>query len=222
MHVALLGGTGDIGEGLALRFGADTDHDVVVGSRDASRAEAAAAAYRSDLASRGVEASVTGAANADAAAGAEVVVAAVPPYHLRDTVAAVSDRLADGAIVVSPAVGMDGDEDGLHYDPPSAGSLTRLAAEAAPDGTSTVGAFHNLAAGRLADLDADLDADTPIVGDDEAARETVASLAGEIDGLRALDAGPIANAPEVESLTPLLINLARYNEGLEDASVRFE
>ncbi len=159
--------------------------------------------------------------NEDAAARADVVVAAVPAYHLTDTIDAVADEL-DDTTLVSPAVGMQRDEDGFHYNRPGAGSVTQLAANAAPDDTPVVGAFHNLAAGRLANLDADLDWDTIVVGDDTDAKDTVCELAEGIEGLRALDGGPLANAAEIEGLTPLLINVARHNDGLHDLGVRFQ
>jgi NADPH-dependent F420 reductase len=220
MDVALLGGTGDIGEGLALRFGRDTDHTVVVGSRDAERGREAATAYTSTLTDRGVDATIEGAVNPAAAARGDVVVLAVPAYHLADTVDAVADSLGD-AVLASPAVGMQRDEGGLHYNPPGVGSVTALAAQAAPDDVPVVGAFHNLAAGRLADLDADLGWDVPVVGDDPEAKATVMDLADGVEGLRALDAGGLASATEVESLTPLLINLAANNDGLHDLGVSF-
>jgi NADPH-dependent F420 reductase len=116
---------------------------------------------------------------------------------------------------------MKRDDDGLHYNRPGAGSVTALAADAAPDGTPVVGAFHNLAAGRLADLDATFDWDTLLVGDDGDAKGVVADLAEGIEGLRAVDAGGLANAAEVESVTPLLINVARENDGLHDLGVKF-
>jgi NADPH-dependent F420 reductase len=222
MRLAILGGTGDVGEGLALRFGRDTSHTVVVGSRDAERGRTAAADYRDRLADRGHEATMEGAVNAEAAAGADVVVLAVPPYNVGDTVEAVADEIDEETVVVSPATGMKRDEDGFHYHRPGAGSVTRVAADAAPDGVPVVGCFHNLAAGRLADLDADLGVDTLVLADDHDARETVTALAESLDGLRALDAGPIANAAEVESLTPLLINVTMQNEGLHDVGVRFD
>jgi NADPH-dependent F420 reductase len=222
MQIALLGGTGDIGEGLALRWAADTNHHVVIGSREAERARTKADEYETELSSRGRDVTVGSGANPDAAASADVVVCSVPAYHLADTIAAVADRLADGAVLVSPAVGMKRDEAGFHYNPPGPGSVTALAAEAAPDELPVVGAFHNLAAGKLADLDADLDWDTPIVADDEGAKETVSELAAGIEGLRPIDAGGIANAAEVESLTPLLINLAANNARLHDLGVRFD
>ena len=86
MDIALLGGTGDIGEGLALRLAADTTHDVIVGSRDAAKAAASATAYTETLASIGVDRSVVGMENTAAAARAEIAVLAVPPYHVGDTV----------------------------------------------------------------------------------------------------------------------------------------
>jgi NADPH-dependent F420 reductase len=222
MRIALLGGTGDIGAGLALRWAYDSNHELVLGSRDPEKARAKAEEYETELDSRGVDRKVTGFANEMAADRADVVVLAVPPYHVADVVEDVGDRLDEGALVISPAVGISSDEDGLHYDPPSAGSVTELVADAAPDHARVVGAFHNLAADRLANLDVDLDLDTLVVGDDEDARELAADLAEDIDGLRALDAGPAGNAAEVESLTPLLINLARYNDGLHDVGVTFE
>jgi len=157
-----------------------------------------------------------------AADRADIVVLAVPPYHVADTVGAVADNLADGDILISPATGMQRDEDGFHYHPPDAGSVTAIAAAAAPDGIPVVGAFHNLAAGRLSDLDSSLGIDTLIVADDADAKATVSNLAEDIDGLRALDAGGLANAPEIESVTPLLINVAMNNDGLHDLGVRFD
>jgi len=220
MRIALLGGTGDIGEGLALRLTRDTDHEVVIGSRDPEQARDRAAAYEDELGRRELDATINGFANPMAADRADVAVACVPAYHLADTVEAVADSL-DDTVLVSPAVGMQRDEDGMHYNPPGVGSVTALAADAAPDGVPVVGAFHGLAAGRLADLDADLDWDVPAVGDDDDAKATVTDLVDAIDGLRGLDAGSLAAAPEVESLTPLLINLAANNGDLADLGVRF-
>ena len=221
MKIALLGGTGDIGEGLALRWAYDPNHEVIIGSRDAERAANKAEEYATELDSRGVEASVSGFENGEAAARANVVVCAVPAYHLTDTIEAVADDLDEGDVLVSPAVGMKRDEDGMHYNRPGAGSVTALAAEAAPEGVPVVGAFHNLAADRLANLDADLDVDTLVVGDDGDAVETVIALADAIEGLRGLSAGGIANAAEVEAVTPLVINIAMNNEGMHDVGVTF-
>ncbi|MDZ7745291.1 MAG: NADPH-dependent F420 reductase [Halobacteriales archaeon] len=220
MRIALLGGTGDIGKGLALRWGHDTDHDIILGSRDPEKARSAAEDYETTLESHGVETKITGFVNEMAADRADVVVLAVPAYHLTDTIEAVAAKL-DDTVLVTPAVGMKRDDDGFHYNPPPAGSVSALAADAAPDDVPVVGAFHNLAAGGLADLDTEFDWDTPVFGDDDGAKATVMELAAEIEGLRPLDVGGLANASEVEALTPLLINLASENQGMHDLGVKF-
>ncbi|MFC6754995.1 NAD(P)-binding domain-containing protein, partial [Halorubrum tibetense] len=130
MDIAILGGTGDIGEGLALRLAADTSHEVLIGSRDAEKAETKAEEYTTELDSRGLDREVTGFENVAATERADIVVLAVPPYHVGDTVEAVADALDAGDVLVSPATGMKRDDDGFHYHKPGAGSVTRIAADA--------------------------------------------------------------------------------------------
>jgi NADPH-dependent F420 reductase len=221
MRIAILGGTGDIGQGLALRWGLCSDHELLIGSRDPEKARTKAEEYETELDSRGVETSIKGFENAMAADRARVVVLAVPAYHAGDTVEAVQDGLEEDDVLVTPAVGMTREDEGFRYHPPSAGSVTELVAAAAPSAVSVIGAYHNLAANRLATLDVGLGIDTLLIGDDEDAKDLVRALTEEIDGLRPLDAGGLANAPEIESLTPLLINVAQNNEGLHDLGVSF-
>ena len=222
MQIAILGGTGDIGEGLAVRFAADTSHGITIGSRKEAKAVDSAAEYEERLADHDIDRDVGGAANADAAKDADVVILAIPPHYVADTVSQLDvEGVLDDQLLVTPAVGMNGDGDGLHYRPPSIGSVTELVAERAPEDTPVAGAFHNLAADRLATLSNDIDVDTLVVADDAAVRERVIDLANEIEGLRALSAGPVANAAEVESVTPLVINIARYNEDMHDVGVTF-
>lgn len=221
MRIALLGGTGDIGEGLALRWGRDTTHELLVGSRDPERARDAAESYIETVAESGGEADLKGFTNEMAADRADVVVLTVPPYHVADTVGTVADVLDDEDVVVTPAAGMKREDDGFHYHPPSAGSVTALVRESVPEGIPVIGAFHNLAAGRLANLDAELGLDTLVLGDDADAKGVVSRLAEDIEGLRVLDAGGLANAAEVESVTPLLVNVAMNNEEMHDLGVQF-
>ncbi|QCC48649.1 NADPH-dependent F420 reductase [Halobellus limi] len=221
MRIALLGGTGDLGEGLALRWAFHTNHDVVIGSRDPDDAHAAADAYAETVAAHGRDVKITGFENGMATDRADVVVLAVPPYHVAEVVDSVADGLASDDVLVTPAAGVQRDEHGFHAHPPGAGSVTALVADAAPDDVPVVGALQTLPAGRLADLDADLGIDAPLVGDDGRAKDVVAGLIEDVGGLRAIDAGGLANAAEVESLTPLLINLARNDDDLADLGVRF-
>jgi NADPH-dependent F420 reductase len=221
MRIALIGGTGAIGAGLALRWAKDTDHEIVIGSRDPERAREAAAEYQQVASEHGSAAKVTGFENAMAADRAEVIILAVPPYHIAATIEAIADQLTAGDVLISPAAGLRRDEDGFHSRPPSAGSVTQLAAEVAPDDVAVVGAFQNLAAGRLADLEAPLEVDTLVLGDDEDAVATTMDLAADIEGLRPVYAGGIGLAAEIEGLTAVLINVAEANAEMADLGVRF-
>lgn len=222
MEIALLGGTGDIGQGLALRWARDTDHSVIIGSRDADKAEQKANEYYSLLKKTGITPDIAGYSNETAADSAEVVVVSVPPEYAPQTVETVAPVLGEDDVLVSPAVQMSRDASGFHYDPPETGSVAEEIDRAAPDDVPVVSAFQNLAAGALSDLENDPEADVVVTGDDGEAKETVMALAEDIDGLRALDGGPLANTGVVESVTPLLINLAMNNDGMHDLGVRFE
>ncbi|UHQ96178.1 NADPH-dependent F420 reductase [Natrinema halophilum] len=222
MEIALLGGTGDIGEGLALRWARDTEHSVVIGSRDPEKATSRANDYDELLSARGVDIDVTGVGNEEAAATADVVVVSVPPEYATDTVDTIASQLDDETVLVSPAVAMRRDGAGFHYEAPEAGSVAEAIEDTAPNDVPIVGAFQNLAAGALSDLDRDLAADVIVTSDDAEAKALVSSLAAEIDGLRALDGGPLAVTALVESMTPLLINLAMNNDGMHDLGVRFQ
>jgi len=222
MRIALLGGTGDIGQGLALRWGFDTSHEILIGSRDPEKARTKAEEYETELDSRGIETDIKGFENSMAADRARVVVLAVPAYHLVDTIEDIADRLDSETTIVTPAVGMKRDDDGFHYNRPGAGSVAALAAEAKPDDVPLIGAFHNLPAGGLANLDREFEWDTLVFGDDDDAKSIVMDLAKGIEGLRPLDVGGLANAAEVEAVTPLLINIAMENDDLHDLGVKFQ
>ena len=222
MQIAVIGGTGAFGRGLTLRWGVRTDHELVVGSRDPQKARASAEDYREVIAGRNGTASVSGASNADAVAGADVVVLSVPPEYLSETIAEIADSLSAGTTVVSPAVPMTRDAEGFHYDSPeTADSVTALVAREAPDDVAVTGAFHNVAAERLADLDYDLDLDIVVVADDADAVDAVVTLAEEIEGVRGLHGGGLSSATDVERITPLLINIRLNNGGMDHLAVRF-
>lgn len=222
MQIAIIGGTGAIGGGLALRWGKDTDNEIIIGSRNPESAHEKADEYSQTLRKQDVKSRFVGMQNDKAASQGDVVVLAVPPYHVKDTMNTIRENLHDDSILVTPAVGMNRDDDGFHYNPPSQGSVTRMVADLGPDTIPVVGAFHNLPADRLASLDDRLNIDTLVVSDDEKAKAKIIELSDSIEGLRALDAGPLANASEVESITPLLINIAQANSGLHNLAVRFQ
>lgn len=203
--VAILGGTGAEGSGLALRW-AQAGLHVIIGSRDAQRAEAAAERISADA---GHGARVDGLANGEAAARARLVVLTVPFAAQLPTIQSVHDQLAQGAVVVDVTVPLAVAVGGRATRVLGVweGSAAEQAAAAVPRGVSVVSAFHHLSAAHLADLSHPLDSDVLVCGDTREAKERVRRLAEAIPGARYVDAGPLANARIVESITALLIGL---------------
>ncbi len=218
MEIAIVGGTGELGAGLAMRLGADTEHTIVIGSREADRATTRAEAYSDRLNGR----KITGVENERAVTTADIVVLAVPPYHIAETAERLSPAFPAETVVVSPAVGMRSDESGVHAHQPGAGSVTAVVREAVPASYPVVGACHTLPGARLVRLEASLGIDTVVVGDDSAAKETVQNCLNEIDGLRALDGGGLAMAAELEAVAPLLITLGRHTATPSEVGIRFQ
>ena len=201
--IALIGGTGPEGRGLALRF-ALAGRDVVIGSRDAARGESIAAELRESLAGRDGVGELSGAANAAAVAQAEIVVVTVPYEGHAATLSDLAGALA-GKIVVDAVVPVRF-ERGPRPVEVAAGSATEEAAALLPDSRVT-GAFHNLSAEILLDPDEPVHADVLVTGGDEETKRTVCALAEEIEGVRAVDAGPLRYSRFVEGLTILLIGI---------------
>ena len=201
--IALIGGTGPEGRGLAVRF-ALASRDVVIGSRDAARGESIAAELRASIEGRDGVGDVRGAANADAVAQAELVVVTVPYEGHAATLADLAVALA-GKIVVDAVVPVRF-ERGPRPVEVEAGSATEEAAALLPD-SRVVGAFHNLSAEILLDPDQAVHADVLVTGGNEETKRTVFALAEEIEGVRAVDAGPLRYSRFVEGLTILLIGI---------------
>jgi NADPH-dependent F420 reductase len=196
--VAVLGGTGEQGRGLARRL-ALAGHDVVLGSRDAARAVAAA---------EGLPASVRGADNATAAAAGDVVIVAVPWEGHRELLAALTDELA-GKIVVDCVNPLGFDKSGAFPLAVEEGSAAEQAAAVLPH-SRVVAAFHHVSAVLLLDETVDsVETDVLVLGDDRAATDVVQALAGRISGMRGIYAGRLRNAHQVEALTANLISINR-------------
>ncbi|MYD65467.1 MAG: NADPH-dependent F420 reductase [Chloroflexi bacterium] len=201
--IAIIGGTGPEGRGLASRF-ALAGRRVVIGSRDAARGASVAAEVASTLAGRAGAGAVEGASNAAAAATGDVAVVTVPFEGHRATLEALVGELA-GKVVVDAVVPVRF-ERGPRPVEVAEGSATEEAAAVLPD-SRVVGAFHNLAADSLLDLDAPVHADVLVTGGDEEAKRIVSALAERIEGVRAVDAGPLRYSRFVEGLTVLLIGV---------------
>jgi hypothetical protein len=215
--IAILGGTGDQGLGLALRF-AQAGCTVVIGSRKATRAEQAV----KEVLELVPGAAVRGLENPEATAGAEVVILSVPFEHTAGTLKSIRDALQPGQIVVSMGVPLassvgDGATRMLGV---WQGSCAELVKSLVPTGVHVVSAFQNVSAHRLRELDQPVECDVLVSGPKEA-RQRVMALCPLVPGLRAVDGGPLSNARTVEALTALLIGLNIRYRVPEGLGIRF-
>jgi NADPH-dependent F420 reductase len=202
--LAFLGGTGDQGRGLARRF-AMAGHRVLIGSRQAERAENAAAELRETVPDPGL---VSAATNQDAAAEADVVVVAVPWEGHETLVTALAPKLS-GKIVVDCVNPMGFDKQGAFAFSVPEGSAAEQAAGLLPDST-VVAAFHHVSAILLLDPEVGrIETDVLVLGDDRAATDLVQTLVDRIDGMRGIYGGRLRNAGQVEALTANLVSINR-------------
>ena len=201
--IGILGGTGDQGRGLARRF-ALAGHQVIIGSRSPERAAAAA---------QEIGHGVQGQANADAARGASVVIAAVPWEGHGDLLSGLAAELA-GKIVVDCVNPLGFDQRGAYALPvaeggPAEGSAAQQAAALLP-GSRVVAAFHHVSAVLLLDPEVDtIDLDVMVLGDDREATDLVQALAARIPGVRGIYAGRLRNCGQIEALTANLVSINR-------------
>ena len=202
--VTIVGATGDLGFGLALRL-AQAGTPVVIGSRDADRA--AEAAERVLAAVPGADA--RGLANPDAAAASDIVVLSVPFASQASTLRSIRDALQPGQLLLDvtvPLAAAVGGRATRTLGVPQ-GSAAQQAQELVPAGVTVVSALHTVAAKHLADVDHALDEDVLVCGDDREAKARIAALLKRIPGLRPIDAGRLETARIVEQITALTIGI---------------
>ena len=203
LTVGVLGGTGDQGRGLARRLAA-AGNPVLIGSRVAARAAAAAARIAAEPGIRDIR----GMANEDAARAADVVIVAVPWEGHRDLLTALAGTLA-GKVVIDCVNPLGFDSRGAYPLPVAEGSAAEQAAAVLPE-SSVVGAFHHVSAALLLDPEVPaIDLDVLVLGDDRAATDLVQALAARIAGVRGVYAGRLRNCHQVEALTANLVSVNR-------------
>jgi NADPH-dependent F420 reductase len=200
MSIGILGGTGDQGRGLARRF-ALAGNPVIIGSRSAERAAAAAQALGGELGIRGM-------VNADAAESADVVIVAVPWEGHAALLASLAAPLA-GKIVIDCVNPLAFDQRGCYSLAVAEGSAAQQAAAVLPDSV-VVGAFHHVSAVLLLDPSVGaVDLDVLVLGDDRQATDLIQALAARIPGVRGVYAGRLRNCGQVEALTANLVSINR-------------
>jgi NADPH-dependent F420 reductase len=203
--IPIIGGTGALGTGLALRL-AGAGREVVIGSRDAARAEEAAGRIRQQL---GPPARVSGAENSDAAARGPIVFLCVPFRNQSENLTNLKGVLREGQVLVDATVplaaAVSGKATRLLGVPQ--GSAAQQAQEMAPEGVTVVSALHTVNAAALGDPGERLDEDVLVCGDVKDAKRRVAEVIALVEGLRPVDAGRLEMARVVEGITPLLISV---------------
>ncbi len=208
--IAILGGTGPAGMGIALRW-ARAGETIIIGSRDAQRAQEAAGKIKERAEN---QARISGMENAVACAAADILVLTVPFEGQAALLKQLKPAIRPGSILIDATVALAASVGGRASRTLGVwqGSSAQQAAELVPKGVNVVAAFHNLSA-ELLDGDDALDCDVIVCGDDPDASQIVRKLAAKIPGVRALDGGKLENARILEQITALLIGLNIRHKG---------
>ena len=210
--VAVIGGTGNEGPGLALRWAKSGRYHVIIGSRQQEKAERVAA----ELNARLGQDLIRGMVNPEAAAAADLAVLTVPYSAHIPTLKSIQAGLT-GKILIDVTVPLQPPKVSHVYTPPG-GSATAEAQDLLGDAVRVVAAFQNVGAAHLDDPDHPIDCDVLVCGDDKEAKAEAITLA-EAAGMRGLDAGPLQNAVMVEGLTSVLIGINIRNK-VKGAGIR--
>jgi 8-hydroxy-5-deazaflavin:NADPH oxidoreductase len=200
LNIAILGGTGKEGAGLATRW-ALVGHSIIIGSRDRERAKTKATELREHT----HKVPIIGESNAEAARLGTVIVVALPAQGLEATLPEVRDGCR-GKVVISTVVPLTFGGPRL-FTPPPAGSSAEQAQALLPD-AKVVAAFHHIAAHELSETGHPIECDLLLCGADAAAKETVGELARSM-GLRPIDVGALSNAGPLEGITAVLATINR-------------
>lgn len=217
--IAIIGGTGDLGFGLAVRW-AKAGREIIIGSRKKEKALGAVEEIKKIL---GEDISVEGAENFEATEQAQIVVLSVPFQFLVPTMRQIKDALSEGDIIVSVIVPLAVEIGGFsptQVVTPWQGSAAELIQSLAPPGVYAVSAFQNMSAYRLQDMANPVDCDV-IVSGRKNARKEVMELAELIPGVRGIDGGRLDYARLVEPITALLIGLNIRYKNKEGIGIRF-
>lgn len=202
--VCIVGATGALGFGLALRLG-QAGVPIIIGSRDAGRAQEAADKARQKAGTG----DFSGRQNADAVQHAEIVILSVPFRNQSENLTNLKQVLTPDHLLVDATVPLAAAVSGKATRTLGVwqGSAAQQAREMAPEGVRIVSAFHTVSASLLSDLDHQLDEDVLICGDRKQDKAELAELIDRIPGLRPVDCGPLEMARIVEQLTPLIISI---------------
>lgn len=214
MNISIIGGTGGMGEGFALRW--VVNHDITIGSRDAQKAATSAEQYmKTALASYGnnIKGTIRGADYISSSKDSDILILSIPYDSVKLTCESISGSIKKDCIIVSPIVPMERNDAGFTYIPfeKNMKSAANLLAENLPD-KNIVSAFHTISEVKLKNINESLDSDTFVCGDDQQSIIKLNQLIEEIKGLRPLYLGPLSLSYQAELLTPMLLNASKRNK----------
>lgn len=216
MKIAILGGTGDLGKGLALRWA--RSYEIIVGSRSAEKAQRLAEEYEREAKAFWGKSNIRGLENERAVQEAEAVVISIPYEYVPNYLEKVGPFFKEGQVVISPIVPFE-KKDGAFVYTPYEEELSAAEFIARRIKSPVVSAFHTVPAKELAKLGKALDYDVLLASDDEEAARKVADLVSEIENLRPLYAGPLHLSYHIEALLPVILNVGMRN-GIKSPSIK--
>lgn len=216
MKIGIIGGTGGMGEGFALRWCAN--HEIILGSRDKQKAQSVSENHikniKNSIHAEKVKGTIRGDDNLSVAKESDVLILSIPYENIQSTCMDIANTIDDKCIVVSPVVPMSRNQDGFYYIPFQEGkkSAGTLVAEHLPNCNKIVSAFHTISEIKLKDIGSELNADTFICTDNKESLGIISNLVSEIDGLRSIYLGPLSLSYQAEVMTPMILNASKQNK----------
>jgi NADPH-dependent F420 reductase len=222
LRITIIGGTGDLGRGLAIRWA--RNHEVILGSRSPEKGVKVAEKYAliaRQIHGKNLKGTVTGMGNPEAARKGEIVVFAVPFKSIVENMEPFKGVLSDRQIILSTVVPMKRIDRSFEYVPFMSTntsthklnilSAAEIIANKLPPAGRVVSGLHTMSAKRLGELERRVECDIILCGDEPKVVEVIARIIKEIPGVRTFYAGPLRVSLLVESTTPLIVNIAKYS-----------
>lgn len=218
-----MGGTGNIGEGLARRICLGGKYNVIIGSREASKAETAADGVMCCLKDNKCTLTTCGGATNADVLDCDIIIMSLPFERVQQTIDSIGKEKFENKIIVSLINPMIRNPKEKYFlpDRPAQGSAALALKEMLPASARICTGFNNVAAGKWMKLEEELDYSVVVCGDDADAKKQVMDLVASVSKLHPMDGGPLAVSSIIESITPLVITLA-MNNGLKDVGVYFK
>lgn len=216
MKIGIIGGTGGMGEGFALRW--SFNHEVILGSREKQKAQEVAKNHMDFLKNSPhygkVNGNISGNDNLSVANDSDILILSIPYENIQNICKDIENRISNDCIIVSPIVPMSRNQSGFYYIPFLEGkkSAAIMVAENLPKSDKIVSAFHTISEVKLKNIENSLNADTFICTDNKEALSKINNLIVEIEGLRPIYLGSLEQSYQAEVMTPMILNASKQNK----------